>query len=168
MKLLHWKCVLKFALLFYLKFSTLWLLRLWALEVRYLLINTKPHRKRWDNSLGTLLITSSTLRFHKLSPHCFIQITLNIQRTFEDSDFTSFSRDPVSRINKEKLDVDLRSSYNNLCICLEHTKKSALILFTPHRRYRHFTVVLYNAHKSDINIRTFLGDLSPCCMRDSC
>jgi hypothetical protein len=95
---------------FYFKFSALWPLRLWALEVRYLLVYIKPHRKRGDNRLDILLITSWTLRFHKFSPHSLNQITRNIQHTFEDSDFISSSRDPVSRINNEKLDVYLRSS----------------------------------------------------------
>jgi sRNA-binding regulator protein Hfq len=126
---------------FYFKFSALWPLRLRALEVRYLLIYIKPHRKRGDNKLGTLLITSWTLKFHKLSPHRLIQKTLNIQRNFEDSGFMSSSRNSVSRINNEKLDADLRSSYNNLCIYLEHTNKSAMIFLAPHKFYRHFTVL---------------------------
>jgi hypothetical protein len=126
---------------FYFKFSALWPLRLWALEVRYLLIYIKPHKKSGDNKLGTLLFTSWTLRFHKISPRCLIQITPNIRRKFEDSDFMSSSRDPVSRNNNEKLDLGLRVAYNGPCVCLEPPRKSALIFFTPHRSYCRFTML---------------------------
>jgi len=53
----------------------------------------------------------------------------------------SSSRDPVSRNNNEKLDIGLRFAYNDLCICLEHTRKSALVFFTPYRCYRRFAVL---------------------------
>jgi len=50
-------------------------------------------------------------------------------------------RDPVLRNNDEKLGIGLRFAYNDLCVCLEHNRKSALIFFTLHRCYRRFAVL---------------------------
>jgi hypothetical protein len=133
---------------FYFKFSAFWPLRLWGLEILYLLIYIKPHGKSGDNKLDTLMNTNWTLRFHKPSPHCLIHMTPNIQRTFENWVFMSSSWDPVSRNNNQELDLGLSSSYNILCICLKDTKNPHWFFYTSEISSPFYCVTFFTRHEN--------------------